>query len=180
MKSRERFESAGLVSPELPQFPNGWAQGDQLWFFDQTSVYYRRHLLLHEGTHAFMAALASGTGPPWFSEGMAELLATHRWQDGQLTLNFFPLARGRAQVGADRNRADRFRRAPGQKPRVDLRLRRRGLTSRMKPTAGAGPRRRFWTAARATRPASASCTDWPANPTLQPACRNCSPRIGRR
>ncbi len=93
MKSRERFETAGLVSPELPQFPNGWAQGDQLWFFDQTSVYYRRHLLLHEGTHAFMAALASGAGPPWFSEGMAELLATHRWQDGQLTLNFFPLAR---------------------------------------------------------------------------------------
>jgi len=93
MKSRDRFEAAGLVSAELPQFPNGWTQGDQLWFFDQTSIYYRRHLLLHEGTHAFMGALAKGTGPPWFSEGMAELLATHRWQDGQLRLNYFPLAR---------------------------------------------------------------------------------------
>ena len=31
-----------------------------------------------------------GAGPPWYMEGMAELLATHRWQEGTLTLGYFP------------------------------------------------------------------------------------------
>ena len=31
-----------------------------------------------------------GLGPPWYAEGMAELLGTHRWQDGQLTLGYVP------------------------------------------------------------------------------------------
>jgi hypothetical protein len=34
---------------------------------------------------------AYGTdGPPWHLEGMAELLATHRWRDGQLQLPYYP------------------------------------------------------------------------------------------
>jgi hypothetical protein len=37
-----------------------------------------------------MALLAGGTGPPWYSEGMAEMLATHRWDGERLTLNHFP------------------------------------------------------------------------------------------
>jgi hypothetical protein len=47
-------------------------------------------LLLHEGTHGFMAKFLGGGGPPWYSEGTAELLATHRWLDSKLTLNHFP------------------------------------------------------------------------------------------
>jgi hypothetical protein len=31
-----------------------------------------------------------GAGPPWYMEGTAELLATHRWANGQLTLRWFP------------------------------------------------------------------------------------------
>jgi hypothetical protein len=60
--------------------------------FDQTSVYYRRHLLLHEGTHCFMHTLLGGVGPPWYAEGMAELLATHRLEGGKLALDYFPRA----------------------------------------------------------------------------------------
>jgi hypothetical protein len=93
MKSREHFQAAGLLSADLPAFATGYARGDQLWLYDQTSVYYRRHLLLHEGTHAFMASLAGGMGPPWFAEGMAELLSTHRWEQGKLTLDYFPPSR---------------------------------------------------------------------------------------
>jgi hypothetical protein len=93
MKSRERFEAAGLAPADLPRFNNGFARADRMWLFDQTSDYYRRHLLLHEGTHAFMHRFLGGVGSAWFAEGMAELLATHQFQDGKLTLNYFPRSR---------------------------------------------------------------------------------------
>jgi hypothetical protein len=47
-------------------------------------------LFLHEGTHAFMDRVAGGMGPPWYAEGLAELLGTHRWQNGTLTLGYLP------------------------------------------------------------------------------------------
>ena len=62
----------------------------KLWLYDQTSEYYRRHLLFHEGIHCLMGALLSGYGPPWYAEGMAELLATHKLENGKLTVNYFP------------------------------------------------------------------------------------------
>ena len=40
-----------------------------------------------------MNTVLGGTGPPWYMEGMAELLGTHRWKDGQLTLGYFPANR---------------------------------------------------------------------------------------
>jgi hypothetical protein len=45
---------------------------------DQSNPAYRRHLLLHEGVHAFTLTLRSLATPPWYSEGIAEFLATHR------------------------------------------------------------------------------------------------------
>ena len=93
MRSRERFEAAGFVPAEVPDFTSGFALGDQVWCYDQTSEYYRRHLLLHEGTHAFMQTLLGGVGPAWYAEGMAELLGTHHVQDGRLKLNNFPADR---------------------------------------------------------------------------------------
>jgi hypothetical protein len=90
IKDKLRFEAAGLLPRDLPPFLNGFSRQRELWLYDQTSDYYRRHLLLHEGTHGFMATVLRGCGPPWYSEGMAELLATHRWQRGHLRLNSFP------------------------------------------------------------------------------------------
>ena len=29
-------------------------------------------------------------GPPWYAEGIAEVMGTHRWENGRLTLNYFP------------------------------------------------------------------------------------------
>ena len=90
MADRDRFHAAELWSPELPQFLHGYQLGYELWLNEQPSAYYRRHLLLHEGTHGFMNLLLGGTGAPWYMEGIAELLGTHRWSDGQLTLRYFP------------------------------------------------------------------------------------------
>lgn len=86
----DRFAQAGLLPPGLPPFRNGFSLDEKLWFYEQDNPYYRRHLLLHEGTHSFMSMLVGGAGPPWYSEGMAELLATHRWDGRQLTMNYFP------------------------------------------------------------------------------------------
>ncbi len=90
IKDKTRFDAAGLVPRDLPPFLNGYCRKREFWLYDQTSDYYRRHLMLHEGTHGFMFTVLRGCGPPWYSEGMAELLATHRWQDGRLKLDVFP------------------------------------------------------------------------------------------
>ncbi len=84
---RPRFVRAGLIPGDLPDFLAGFQRGHEMWVYLQRGNYYTRHLLLHEGTHAFMQWFLGGTGAPWYTEGMAELLAVHRWQNGQLTLN---------------------------------------------------------------------------------------------
>lgn len=93
MLKREPFQATGLYDLDLPDFPNGYSRGRELWFYDQPSAYYRRHLLLHEGTHCFMADWLGGTGPPWYMEGTAELLGTHRWEAGKLTMGVMPRSR---------------------------------------------------------------------------------------
>jgi len=93
MKERPPFEEAGVLPRSLPPFPHGYARNYELWLYDQPSDYYRRHLLLHEGTHGFMNSLLRSCGPPWYMEGMAELMGTHRWEDGRLTMGTMPATR---------------------------------------------------------------------------------------
>lgn len=90
---RERCRAAGVLPADLPPFANGYARGLDLWLYEQPTPYYRRHLLLHEGTHAFMAWAWGDIGPPWYAEGIAELLATHAIEQGQLRLHHFPRSR---------------------------------------------------------------------------------------
>lgn len=77
IRDRDKFAAMQLL-PSDRELVNGFANATEIWVLDQATDYYRRHLLLHEGTHAFMAAFLGGCGPGWYSEGMAELLATHR------------------------------------------------------------------------------------------------------
>lgn len=93
MVDREKFVTAGLLAADFPKFKHGYSWDYDLWLQEQPSAYYRRHLLLHEGTHAFMNTVLFGSGQPWYMEGTAELLATHRLADGKLTLNYFPANR---------------------------------------------------------------------------------------
>ena len=74
----ERFEQAKLFTKELPPFAAGYQQDHNIYLYNQPGPYYTRHLLLHEGTHAFMQWFLNGYGAPWFSEGVAELLAVHK------------------------------------------------------------------------------------------------------
>lgn len=92
-ENAEAFSKAGLLPQDLPTFLHGFARKRDLWVYDQPSDYYRRHLLLHEGVHALMAEFLHGMGPPWYAEGMAELLATHKWINNKLTLKYFPVSR---------------------------------------------------------------------------------------
>lgn len=84
------FERAGLMPGDAPRFLHGYAEGSRIWVHNQQSGYYRRCLLLHEGTHAFMLTLLGGCGPPWYMEGLAELLGAHAEVDGRLRINRIP------------------------------------------------------------------------------------------
>jgi hypothetical protein len=91
MKDSELFQTSGLFPKRaLPPFRSGFTRNDEFWMFNEDLDYYRRHLLLHEGVHGFMSTFFSTTSPPWHCEGMAELLATHRWENGRLSVAYFP------------------------------------------------------------------------------------------
>jgi hypothetical protein len=112
IQDKERFQGAGLFPSFLPPFLNGYTHGSQFWWYEQPSDYYRRHLMIHEGVHAFMFRWLGGAGPPWYTEGMAELLGTHRWQDGKLELAYMPPTKeevpywGRVKIVKDQFAAD--------------------------------------------------------------------------
>jgi hypothetical protein len=116
IRDRDRFKQAGLLPDDLPPFPHAYARNFDFWVYDQPSEYYRRHLVLHEGTHCFMNTLLGACGPPWYMEGIAELLSTHRWHDGRLELNYLPATKdetpmlGRIKIVKDAFAAGRARR----------------------------------------------------------------------
>lgn len=86
MQDQQRFKQAGLIPDDLPEFPAGYSRGHEFWLYVQPDDYYTRHLILHEGTHAIMNWFKGSTGPPWYSEGMAELMAMHSWDEDKLEL----------------------------------------------------------------------------------------------
>jgi hypothetical protein len=91
---RERFRAAGLLPDTLPQFENGFCDRNQFWLIDQSNPAYRRHLLLHEGVHAFTLTLRQLATPVWYNEGIAEFLATHKLEpaaQGELTFVSTPI-----------------------------------------------------------------------------------------
>lgn len=90
IRDRAKFAALDLLPKDHHDFLNGYALGNELWLEEQPSDYYRRHLLLHEGTHSFMLSFLGSAGPGWYMEGMAELLGTHRWQEAQLELRVLP------------------------------------------------------------------------------------------
>ena len=103
MVDRELFRAAGLLPADggVPEFENGFCAADRFWLMDQSNPDYRRHLLLHEGVHAFTLTLRAADAPPWYTEGIAEYLATHRLEpDGNSTGRFVstPMPRCRADV----------------------------------------------------------------------------------
>lgn len=93
---RERFRAAGLLPDAVPDFANGFCDRGRFWLAEQSNPAYRRHLLLHEGVHAFTLTVRSLAAPPWYAEGIAELLATHRLENRRFTPT--PIPRAAADV----------------------------------------------------------------------------------
>jgi len=93
MQDRSRFQHVGLLDQDGPKFLHGYAENGMLWWNEQPTAYYRRHLILHEGVHSFMQSMLGGSGAVWYREGMAELLATHRWDGKKLEVGRFPESR---------------------------------------------------------------------------------------
>ncbi|TWT74002.1 hypothetical protein [Allorhodopirellula solitaria] len=78
MRDADAFRQRGVLPATLPAFENGFATPSTIWVHYQTTPYYNRHLILHEGVHSLAFTLFGGGGPSWYSEGTADLLATHR------------------------------------------------------------------------------------------------------
>jgi hypothetical protein len=87
---RERFRAAGLLPDAIPPFANGYCDRSRFWLADQSNPDYRRHLLLHEGVHAFTLTVRGIDTPTWYTEGIAELLATHRIDGGRFVATPIP------------------------------------------------------------------------------------------
>jgi hypothetical protein len=87
---RERFHAAGLLPSHVPEFVNGFCDRNRFWMMDQSNPAYRRHLLLHEGVHAFTLTVRSSNAPAWYSEGIAEYLATHRLEAAADSIRYVP------------------------------------------------------------------------------------------
>ena len=93
MTDREPFDIFGAFDfseEEIPEFPNGFSLYDRIWVFDKNQVYYNRFLMLHELVHAFMLHTFGSLEPRWFTEGIAEFLALHRWDGQTIELGIFP------------------------------------------------------------------------------------------
>ena len=87
MANPKLYQQAGLLPENLPHFQHGRHRGAEFWINDQKDDYYRRHLMLHEGTHCFMTYMP-GAKPGeivWYFEGMAELFATHTTENDVLS-----------------------------------------------------------------------------------------------
>lgn len=116
IKDRKPFDELGMMPPPGPdRFQSGISIGAQVWLYEQPTVYYRRHLLLHEGTHAFMVTFLGGCGPGWYMEGVAEMMGTHHLDaaTGRLAIRIMPADRdevamlGRIKLVRDAVSADR-------------------------------------------------------------------------
>ncbi|MEQ8849140.1 hypothetical protein [Botrimarina sp.] len=81
IEDEARFRALGLWPDQSPDFQHGLSLGYEVWVRQQESDYYRRHLLLHEATHSFMATRLGSCGPGWYMEAMAELCGTHQYNE---------------------------------------------------------------------------------------------------
>ena len=93
MQDASRFRSAGFLTSAVPVFREGYQFHDSIFCNAQSSEYYQRHLLLHEGWHWFVSNTLGNYGPTWWMEGTAEWQATHDWDGENLRNAIVPRSR---------------------------------------------------------------------------------------
>ena len=117
IENADRFRQTGDLPAGL-NFPFGYATDGNVWVMRQSSDYYTRHLLLHEGAHALQIHLFGGTGPSWYAEGMAELLGVHGGTGSDVRVGVVPASREAAAYWGRFKLMDATRRA-GKVPTLD-------------------------------------------------------------
>ncbi|MGE5193496.1 MAG: hypothetical protein ACM3U2_13465 [Deltaproteobacteria bacterium] len=86
MADTGRFRAAKLFGDDSQILLEGVFRDQLFWMKDQRDDYWRRHLMLHEGTHCFMSAFPNPTNQfRWYMEGMAELFRAHQTDAGGKT-----------------------------------------------------------------------------------------------
>lgn len=118
MQDDRVFKRLDLIDPRVPDFPFAYALADQVWIRVQESDYYTRHLLLHEGVHSMAFRLFEDTGPTWYREGIAEMLATRSSDDGSVGINQIPTSRQQTPYWGRFKRMNQIR-ADGKVPRIE-------------------------------------------------------------
>jgi hypothetical protein len=118
MQDIATFQRLDLIDPRVPEFPNAYALANQVWVRVQPSEYYTQHLLLHEGVHSLVFHQFGDTGPTWFREGIAELLATHSGSGVDLRINQIPVSRQASPYWGRFKRMDQ-QRSEGNVPRIE-------------------------------------------------------------
>ncbi len=79
MADSNLFRDAGLMAADMRIALEGVYKDQMFWMKEQPYDYYRRHLMIHEGTHCFMTAYPNPTNQfIWYMEGMAELFRSHQ------------------------------------------------------------------------------------------------------
>jgi hypothetical protein len=92
MADRDLFRETGLMTADIRIALEGVYKNQVFWMNDQPIDYYRRHLMIHEGTHCFMMAYPNPTNQfIWYVEGMAELFRAHQTDaEGHTRFRLFP------------------------------------------------------------------------------------------
>lgn len=78
MRDVDAFIRADVLNGP-PKFLYGYSDRDRIFAKDQKVGYYNRFLLIHELVHAFMHEHFGDLRPRWYSEGIAEHIALHRY-----------------------------------------------------------------------------------------------------
>lgn len=93
MEDEALFREAGMQPTGFVMANFGRQIGREFWMREQKNPYYRRHLLIHEATHAFMTTLPTVLPPLWYLEGMAEFFGTHTIdENGRIQFGVYPQA----------------------------------------------------------------------------------------
>jgi len=93
--SAKAFQAA-LRAAGHPRIDGGGYYGPEnrtAYLFTQPSAYFTRHLLLHEAVHQFHFLVATGNRKPkasWYTEGLADYFAMHRWDGNRLECGVIP------------------------------------------------------------------------------------------
>jgi hypothetical protein len=92
MADTSLFRAARLFGDDSSILLEGVFRDQFFWMKDQRDDYWRRHLMIHEGTHCFMTAFPNPTNQfRWYMEGMAELFRAHQTDaDGKTRFRVFP------------------------------------------------------------------------------------------